>query len=338
MDIRLNKTTQSGVPLLGPGFQPYLELQQQNPKKKYAKIIACFFVLLLCLYVYISFITIPKNPLIIAVISGKTSLSPRYPHVWQDAVDKSSWPVLIGISVQNNKMIPFAVTLNLSPIPIHLHVEKDGLPTEKWYFFKVQQGFIYFRPSALDIHMPDFTGKITANGIQTSIPVHPADISLPGGNASINILAFPEASSSILEALAGAGYDLPKSIDNLQAITLQLQGATSTGARLDFSAGISQKLPKTSLKNFILQDETTSSELLINENDIVTTSTENLLSWQSDNFDSSFIHTSLCQNSQQLFYIDQKGLERISALLTYNLPFSGIEGISTNGYLDLCFQ
>lgn len=363
MDADIHTTTPSGSPLLAYGtstsfFGPRKWLRYAIPGG-----IGLLF-LVICTILYFSLrVHIPQNPLILAVVPGKTDLPTTLPNLWRKAAQSSKLPILLGASLQNKKIIPFVVTFRNGSIEnntpysqglFSLYTESPST-TQKWpasilfkQLFSTNKGSIHILPSALHIESPDIVGTLTKNGWETSTSLPTTAISLPTGDLVANLTVFPEATEPIFQALRASGYNFSSKIPPIQNISWQWASGTAYGVRIALINKASPSLPlldNTALihtASYKLPDDTVFQEYTNNDSrDSSTTSqsgvwdTENLV-WQSASYILQPELKSSCVQGTTVFHLSGEALIHLEHILSIDIPFSQMDISSHQGKMLVC--
>lgn len=353
MDVDIRTTTPNGSPLLAYGTAS--SFPGPGGWLRYAAIAA---VVLLILGGTVLAVTaklqVPQNPLLIAVIPGHTALSDKLPEIWRKETAQTALPILIGASVRDGKLIPFAVTLGLRKT-FTLHIDEAGVQTQAWaatdllgHLLSRTKGHLLVRPSALGLPLSDIAGDLTANGWETTLSVPAPSGPLPPGDVAIDISSMPEAAEPIEHALEGIGYGLPSDLPQPKSLAWQWSSSTANGLRLDFASPVAsstsamlERIAVPTTRAYTLQDGTLMQEY-IDEGSSISSSTAygawqaDGLAWQSPDFDGSRSHDGSCPQGAPILRLDERALTHISRSTSLFIPFTRLEAASLKGKLLIC--
>ncbi len=217
-------------------------------------------------------IPLPENAVILAAVRGETPLPETLPEVWKRAVEHTSFPSLLGLARDGNRLVPFALTIGSVGSP-SLHEERAGifsLVSEdalshstshplSGVLFLLARTFTSRAFLTLDLRVIDerlafsIAGPIDRDGAwNTGVKLPHRDVrELPSGDNAIDLEAFPDAWPIIQRVSRGANFaldiaDRPNAIgwtstsDSIPLVHLRFdaQPSSSTVRMLASSAGL----------------------------------------------------------------------------------------------------
>ena len=367
MDVDIISTTPTGSPLLAYGTS------NTFPERgKFFAMLAAAIILILVvgisIYSVSKKITVPSDPIIVAIVPSGTHLPDSVPAAWKQATANSAFPVILGASIRRGQMVPFAAYLGLTapagsiadkqwPFIILTDHPLTDLQTKPWPVSELMFALVkpsgmslQVRPSALGFKLPDITGPITSDGWVTSLAAPTSTSGLPNGDISIDLSALPDAAGPLKEALASTGIALPTDLPAMTALAVEWPSATTTGLRLDLqsqpsssTSDILQHGTMTIARPYTLPDGTVVQDMVAttvpNSNASGTLDdawVNNGLSWQTPGYRVYAVNSSLCIHGTPIFSLSEKAMSRIHAVWPMSLTLDAVDIASLSGHLVVC--
>lgn len=172
-------------------------------------------------------VPLPERRIALASVRPRTALPNGVPDVWKDTIQRSPFPVLIGLTVGEQGMEPFAIIVRgfASPRFAQEHagifslVSERPLPKKEFRRLAhivpllsktiVAPAFIRIDARAIDLEYAfDIEGAVRRDGVwKTNIRLKQAsEPRITDGDFSLDIRAFPDAWPFVKDAIQRAGF------------------------------------------------------------------------------------------------------------------------------------
>lgn len=362
----IHSTLPTGSPILAYGTAS----RASRTRRILAPIAGIFVILLVGLILFLrTTVRVPTRAFVLAAVRGGTTLPGEFPTTWKDTAQKASLPVILGIAIDDQGLVPFAVTWR------GLVSVQELADTEQWNmvrFLRFASHTIsspaYIRLDARNVdpaYEANLEGPVTRTGTwHTNMRVPRSSApSLPPGDFAISLKAFPEAWPVIQDALRQNAFvletpEIPDEVSwsasdsALSRLELRYEGAPSASTIQSFASAAGLHDTNT----YKLRDDVVAEELRLPKNSL---GSSTVRSWEMGDGSllkidvhalvlepmgsgtSTLVQPSPCSNGGRIVFIFNKNIiARISEIV--KIPalnsFRAAIGSENAGRLEVCLK